>query len=82
MSDNIKANPEEIKKMQTYMLEKLDEYLQENPSSEIDIFMFAHNFHRYIADDMARRWERMTPRNQTLRMADLTFRAAMRAIRD
>lgn len=81
MSDNITADPETIQKLQEYMLEKLGEYVEQNPTREIDIFMWAHNFHRYIVDDMARRWERNTPRHQTVRMADLTFRNAMREIR-
>jgi len=81
MPDNITADTEVIRKLQEYMLEKLGEYVAENPTREIDILMWAHNFHRYIVNDMARRWEKNTPRHQTVRMADLTFRKAMRDIR-
>ena len=80
-NENITGDPYEIAAGTEYLLGKLDEYLKEHNLRDVDVFMIAHNFHGFIVKDMAKRWENGVPQHTTIRMADLTFRKALRELR-
>lgn len=77
----IEADPENVAKITTFLLEKSDEFLKENPMSVIDLMMGFHNAHIMVIQECARRLKTAVPEHQVLRMADLTFRRAIREIR-
>lgn len=80
---NVTGNEEKITDLTNHLMDSLDEYLKENPSSYIDVFMSAHNFHKKIVFNTAVKWLILdkTPLERTYRWADMTFRAAMRELK-
>lgn len=58
-------------------------YLGENPTPMTDVFMIIHNFHKRMVREVALRWatEGIQPKD-VFRMADMTFRRAMREMRE
>lgn len=81
MSGNIEADPEKVAELTRYLLEQLDEYLQNHNIPATDTFMAVHNLHVMIVTHIAKRWESIVPEVQTYRMADMTFRKAIRELR-
>lgn len=81
--EDIKANIEVVTDLATYLENALGEYCaQHKEIRQIDVFMGAHSFHKLIVRSMAILWgaEGMN-QNQIYRMADMTFRKAMRELR-
>lgn len=73
------ANFEKVNAMTKVLLDTFNQYLTENPQSATDVFMSVHNFHRVLVLNLAKEWEKEgIPIYQTYRMADMTFRKAMR----
>lgn len=80
-NENLQGDAQRINEIQKFLLEALDAWLKDHPTRDIDVFLAAHNFHRFIVQSMSTRWEPGVPAWNTLRMADLTFRKAMRDLR-
>lgn len=80
---NVLVNVEKVEEIVNWLVEKgLESYLTEHEDvQQADVFMAVHNFHKYIVLSIAMQWESQVPVNQTLRMADMTFRKAMRELR-
>jgi len=78
----IKADPEKVAAGAKYLMLAFEEYLKGEPQSATDSFMIAHNFHRAMIETIAHSWEPNIPTNQTYRMADMTWRKAMRELRE
>lgn len=75
------ADHEKVVEITTFMGEALEAWLKDHPESkDIEVFMAAHNFHKMVVLGVAKRWEDIlgSPKNQTLRVADMTFRQALR----
>lgn len=81
MSSNIEANPENVAEVTKFLLEKFDEFLKQNNMPATDTFMGVHNFHVMMVQHIAKRWGSIVPEAQTYRMADITFRKALRELR-
>lgn len=82
-NENVEANEDEVKKLTDFLIAKLDEYYHENPTQAVDAFMALHNFHKLGIKSLAILWSASTSvnQNQVYRMADVTFRKAMRELR-
>lgn len=79
---DITGNQEEITKFTNWLLEKIGEYVKDNQVTLIDAFMTAHNVHKRVVDDIAKRWSIDSfPVDRTYRLADMTFRQAMRELK-
>lgn len=77
----IEANPEVVSEITTYLIEKMDEYLRDNPQTEVDVFMAIQNFHVMMVRHTVQRWKNAIPEAQIYRMADMTFRRMIRELR-
>ena len=76
------GNQEEITKFTNWLLNKVGEYLVENNVSYIDTFLSLHNTHKRIVDDIAKRWAiDGFSADRTYRLADMTWRKAMRELK-
>lgn len=78
---NIEANQESVASLTMHILEAVDRYLREKPTSSVDVFMSIHNAHVMIANNCAEEWKSIHKPSHTLRMADMTFRKAIRELR-
>lgn len=81
--EEIKADTELVDAMKIWIIDKgIKSWMDENPNTrQIDMFMAIHNVHKSIIVAIAKQWEPGIPANQTLRMADMTWRKAMRELR-
>lgn len=79
----ITGNTEIITKATDDLIKYLAGYFEDNKITFVDAFMVAHNLHKFVVKDIAEKWEAegLSSRN-TYRMADITFRKAMRTLRD
>lgn len=80
--EDISGNTELIREMRDYFIEKgIEGWLNEHPdTTQVDMFMAAHNFHKYVVMMVATLWEENIPKNRTYRLADMTFRDAMKEL--
>lgn len=70
-----------ILKGTNFLLNQLAEYTTENPTSVVEMFKIVHNFHRLVIKDVAAKWAKGgTPEEHIYRMADMTWRKAMREL--
>lgn len=78
---DIKAPTEEVEAMTIYLLEKIKEYVQTNQVQMISVFMACHSAHKIVVNDLAKRWTlEGIPIDKTARMADMTWRKAMKEL--
>lgn len=79
MNEDIRGDAKKIQEITNFLFnEALVQYLKEHPSRQVDVFMAVHNFHVRVVKDIAPQWEPGIPKDVTFRMADMTFRKAMR----
>lgn len=73
-----------VNEMTQFVLEHgLEVWVREHPDTLlVDLLMTGHNIHKIVAKTVATRWEASDnmPAQQTLRIADLTFRKAIREL--
>lgn len=64
------------------LLGVISAYMIENKIRFIDAFMIMHNLHKIMISAIAQDWEPQgIPKEKVFRMADMTFRKAMREMR-
>lgn len=83
-SKDIKADMQTVVDMTTWILRNgVDSYLKEHPgTSFIDAFMAMHSAHKIVISNIAANWALQgVPEEKTYRMADMSFRQAMRELR-
>lgn len=80
---NIKADGVQVANLTDFLLQEcLEPWLQKHPEMTlVDIFMGIHNFHWMMVKTIARSWEPGVPSHRTYRMADMTFRDAMKRLK-
>lgn len=79
----IKANADNVKAITQFLITNgVDAWVKEHPDTQaIDLFMAGHSIHKYIVSQIAVTWSRNgIPPDKTIRMADQTFRKAMREL--
>lgn len=81
--EDVKANLEKVETIKQWILEKgIVSWMEANPeTTQIDMFMAIHNVHKVIITSIAKQWEPGIPAYQTYRMADMTWRQAMRDLK-
>jgi len=76
------ANESQVLGIANFMVDKLNEYLKEHPTNLKDVFMGVHMFHKRIVVDIAAKMvAEGIEANRTYRMADTTWRKAMRELK-
>lgn len=79
MNEDIKAPAEEVIAMTNFLLEQIKEYVKEHEIQMISVFMACHSAHKVVVNDLAARWSlEGIPPHRTARMADMTWRKAMK----
>lgn len=73
---------EKVVDVTNVLLSAMNEFLAANPTSSLDVFMGVHTFHKFVVKDIAIKSMPDTPFVNTVHMADITFRKAMRELRD
>ena len=79
----ITADQEKVTAMTKYVMQNgVDAYLMEHKDiSLIDCLMVSHNIHKLMVTRIAEQWVKLgIPAEKTYRMADLTFRKAIRQL--
>lgn len=80
--EDAKGNPDQILDLKNFLIDQLEVYVGEHQIQEINVFMAGHNFHRWIVEDLAKRWAKRGQREElTYRMADMTWRDAIRSMK-
>ena len=67
-----------------FLMEAFAKYAQEHQFTPLELFMSAHNFHKDMVYKVSRMLEitEKFPREKVFREADLTFRAAMKDLKN
>lgn len=80
---NIQADPVKVAELTDFLInESLEPWLENHRDIRmVDIFMAVHNFHWMTVKSMAMQWEPGIPSYKTYRMADMTFRDAMKRLK-
>lgn len=81
MTNNVRANPELVAKATDELTDYIEKYFTDNKLDLATCFMVCHNIHKRFVVKIARLWSiNGVAERQTLRMADQTFRKAIREL--
>lgn len=80
---DVSADPVQVRKIVIFLLEAMTLYAKSEEFTLMDAFMGIHSFHKLNVMNTANRWESegSTPAHQTIYMADVTWRTAMRDLK-
>lgn len=79
---DIKADMANVVEITNHVLKNLQEYLNEHPTSLVDLLMGIHSAHKVVVLDIAHKWSNeKLGQEHVLRMSDMTFRKAMRELK-